>query len=278
MDNDLLRIRIFITTHDNFSEDIDLALDKNYLEIEECTTVKQVKKLRSVTRKYIYNSFIPELQNKFNKVGFTDIKVELYEEEGENLEPVQILVKYETFSSPSRYTKPEVKIEIGSRSLREPFTNRVFASLVGEHYKGKPFADAPISVACVNPERTFLEKLFLLHEEFQKPENEIRVDRLSRHLYDIEMLMRTEYAEIALTNNKLYNEIIEHRSIYTKISNIDYNRHQHKSLNPLPPDIIIDNWRKDYQRMQEEMIYGASLPFDKLIERIKELKERINNL
>ncbi|MBN2820884.1 MAG: nucleotidyl transferase AbiEii/AbiGii toxin family protein [Bacteroidales bacterium] len=262
---------------ERFSEDIDLALDKSFLGIEECTTVKQVKKLRSVTRKYIYNSFIPELQNKFSKFGFTDIKVELYEEEGENLEPVQILVKYKTCTSSSGYTKPEVKIEIGSRSLREPFTKRVFASLVGEHYKGKPFADDPISVACVNPERTFLEKLFLLHEEFQKPGNEIRVDRLSRHLYDIEMLMRTEYAEIALANKELYNEIIIHRSIYTKISNINYNGHQHKSLNPLPPDTVIDNWRKDYQRMQEEMIYGASLPFDKLIERIKELKERINN-
>lgn len=263
---------------ERFSEDIDLALDKSFLGIEECTTVKQVKKLRSATRNYIYNNFIPELQNKFNAVGFTDVKVDLYEEEGENLEPVQILVKYQTCTSPSSYTKPEVKIEIGSRSLREPFTEREFASLVGEHYKGKPFADVPINVPCVNPERTFLEKLFLLHEEFQKPHDEIRVDRLSRHLYDIEMLMRTEYAEIALTNKELYNDIIEHRSIYTKISNIDYNGHQHKSLNPLPPDTVIDNWRKDYQRMQEEMIYGASLPFDKLIERIKELKERINNL
>ncbi len=263
---------------ERFSEDIDLALDKIFLGIEECTTVKQVKKLRSATRNYIYNNFIPELQNKFNAVGFTDVKVELYEEEGENLEPVQILVKYVTCTSPSSYTKPEVKIEIGSRSLREPFTEREFASLVGEHYKGKPFADAPITVPSVNPERTFLEKLFLLHEEFQKPDDEIRVDRLSRHLYDVEMLMRTEYAEIALANKELYNDIIEHRSIYTKISNIDYNGHQHKTLNPLPPDTVIENWRKDYQRMQEEMIYGASLPFDKLIERIKELKERINNL
>lgn len=262
---------------ERFSEDIDLALDKAFLGIEECTTVKQVKKLRSATRKYIYTYFIPELQARFKEVGYTDVKIELYEEEGENLEPVQILVKYDTCTSPSTYTKPEVKIEIGSRSLREPFTNCEFSTLVGEHYKGKPFADDPITVPCVNPERTFLEKLFLLHEEFQKPENEIRVDRLSRHLYDIEMLMRTEYAEIALANKELYNEIIYHRSIYTKISSIDYAGHQHKTLNPLPPDTITDNWKKDYQQMQEEMIYGESLSFDKLLERIKELKEKINS-
>lgn len=261
-----------------FSEDIDLALDKHFLEIEECTTLKQVKTLRSVTRKYIYNKFIPELQELFISAGYTDVKAELYEEEGENLEPVQILVRYETCAPPSSYTKPEVKIEIGSRSLCEPLTNREFSSLVGEHYSGKPFADTPITIPSVNPERTFLEKLFLLHEEFQKPEAEIRINRLSRHLYDIEMLMRTEFADIALANNELFYEIIEHRSIYTKISGIDYAQHQPKSINMVPPDAVMDNWGKDYQRMQLEMIYGDSLPFEQLIQRIKELKYRINNI
>jgi len=206
------------------------------------------------------------------------LKVELYEEDGENLEPVQILVKYKTCTPPSTYTKPEVKIEIGSRSLLEPFTQRKFSSLVGENYSEKPFADSAITVPCVNPERTFLEKLFLLHEEFQKHAADIRVDRLSRHLYDIEMLMRTKFADIALENIELYNEIIEHRRVYTKISNIDYNKHQQKSLNPVPPNAVIDNWEKDYLRMQEEMIYGDSLPFEQLRERIKELKHRINRL
>ncbi len=261
-----------------FSEDIDLALDKHFLEIEECTTLKQVKTLRSVTRKYIYNKFIPELQELFISAGYTDVKAELCEEEGENLEPVQILVRYETCAPPSSYTKPEVKIEIGSRSLCEPLTNREFSSLVGEHYSGKPFADTPITIPSVNPERTFLEKLFLLHEEFQKPEAEIRINRLSRHLYDIEMLMRTEFADIALANNELFYEIIEHRSIYTKISGIDYAQHQPKSINMVPPDAVMDNWGKDYQRMQLEMIYGDSLPFEQLIQRIKELKYRINNI
>ena len=122
---------------ERFSEDIDLALDKQFLGIDECTTVKQVKKLRSATRKYIYKTFIPELQEKFNNAGYTDVKVELNEEEGENLEPVQISVFYESCTEKSSYTNPNVKIEIGTRSLREPFTNRAFSSLVGEHLISK---------------------------------------------------------------------------------------------------------------------------------------------
>jgi hypothetical protein len=263
---------------ERFSEDIDLALDKQFLGIDECTTVKQVKKLRSATRKYIYNTFIPELQEMFASKGYMGAEVELYEEDGENLEPVQILVKYDTCTPLSSYTKPEVKIEIGSRSLREPFTNRAFSSLVGEHYPDKPFADSPISVPTVNPERTLLEKLFLLHEEFQKPAEEIRINRLSRHLYDVEKLMSTKFIDLALDNQSLYNEIINHRSIYTKIAAVDYNLHQPKTLNPIPPDKILGEWEKDYKAMQEAMIYGESLPFKQLIERMKELKQRINGI
>jgi len=261
-----------------FSEDIDLALDKQFLGIDECSTVKQVKKLRSATRKYIYKTFIPELQAKFNNAGYTDVIVELNEEEGENLEPVQISVFYESCTEESSYTTHSVKIEIGSRSLREPFTNRAFSSLVGEHYPDKPFADSPISVPTVNPERTLLEKLFLLHEEFQKPAEEIRINRLSRHLYDVEKLMSTEFIDLALDNQSLYNEIINHRSIYTKIAAVDYNLHQPKTLNPIPPDKILGDWEKDYKAMQEAMIYGESLPFEQLIERMKELKQRINGI
>jgi hypothetical protein len=263
---------------ERFSEDVDLALDRSFLGYEECKTVKQVKKLRSSTRNYIYKDFIPGLQNAFIKAGYSDVEVKLNEEEGKNLEPVQISILYKSCTANSAYTNPYVKIEIGSRSLREPSTNKEFSSLVGEHFPDRPFADRQIIVSCVNPERTLLEKLFLLHEEFSKPEDKIKVDRLSRHLYDVEMLTRKGFLEIAIKEKELYNEIINHRQIYTKISEIDYNFHQPKTLNPLPPKAIMNSWKKDYQKMQEEMIHGDSLSFNELIERIAEIKNRINAL
>jgi len=80
-------------------------------------------------------------------------------------------------------------------ALIEPHTPKLFSSLVGEYYKDQSFADTAITIPTVNPERTFLEKIFLLHEEFQKNGKKIRVDRLSRHLYDIEKMMDTHYAQ-----------------------------------------------------------------------------------
>ena len=48
------------------------------------------------------------------------------------------------------------------------------------------------------------------------------------------------------------------------------------TLNPLPPNSVISNWKNDYKKMQQDMIYGDSSPFEKLIEQIKKLKEKIN--
>lgn len=78
-----------------------------------------------------------------------------------------------------------IQIEIGCRSLMEPFENRPVISLLDETYPEATFAQKAVHIPSVLPERTFLEKFFLLHEEFQRHEEKIRVDRLSRHLYDI---------------------------------------------------------------------------------------------
>lgn len=263
---------------ERFSEDIDLALDKKFLGYSGNFSVKRVKKLRKASREYISYKFFPELKQKFLDAAYNDVELHLGNTTEPNPEPIIIEIYYKSVSSPSNYTKPRVLVEIGSRSLREPYTVKQFSSLVGEIYPDKPFADTPINISTVNPERTFLEKTFLLHEEFQRPVGKIRVDRLSRHLYDVEKLMDTEFADKALMDEKLYNDIINHRKIFTRIGHIDYNLHQAKTLNPIPPDALIEKWKKDYQTMVEEMIYGDSLSFDKLLERLKELKSKINKI
>ena len=178
----------------------------------------------------------------------------------------------------SEYIQSRVLIEIGSRSLKEPFTIRKFSTFVGEYFSDKSFADSEISIPTVNPERTFLEKIFLLHEEFQKPKEKIKVNRLSRHLYDVEKMMDTDFAEIALSNKELYQHLVEHRKTITPLREIDYANHAPDKINPVPPKSLFDAWQKDYEQMQQNMIYGESLPFAKLLDRIYQLKERINQI
>jgi hypothetical protein len=128
----------------------------------------------------------------------------------------------------------------------------------------------------VNPERTFLEKVFLLHEEFQRPPEKMRVERLSRHLYDLERLARTEYAQKALDNKELYNIIVSHRDKFSHLGGVDYAKHNPASIKIVPPTDLLPLWEKDYYEMVENMIYGEKLSFRDLIQQIEVLQKTIN--
>ena len=265
---------------DRFSEDIDLALDRRFLGIEKPDiemTGSQVSKLRKLSAKFITEKYFPELAQLFKAAGLK-VEIKLGEIKTDDQDPLIIEIYYDTLTDPIPYLKPRVLIDIGSRSLIEPFNERSFTSMVGEKYKGKAFADNNIVIPSVNPQRTFLEKIFLLHEEFQLPIEKIKVERKSRHLYDVEKLMDTEYATAALGNKALYQTIVEHRAKLTPLRGIDYANHTPDKINPIPPDAMMGEWEMDYQIMQESMLNNPSLPFDKLIERMQEIKARINNL
>ncbi|MPN50870.1 hypothetical protein SDC9_198510 [bioreactor metagenome] len=175
--------------------------------------------------------------------------------------------------------KPRVQIEIGCRSLIEPYSDRLITSLVDTQFREADFIEKPFSVPSVNPERTLLEKIFLLHEEFQKGQEKIRVDRLSRHLYDLYMLCHSEFKDKALNDEKLYREIVQHRFEFNKIADIDYSLHSAQTINPIPPDTIIKKWEQDYETMRLEMLYSENRPtFSEIIETLKKLKSEINSL
>jgi predicted nucleotidyltransferase component of viral defense system len=263
---------------ERFSEDIDLALNRKFLGFEGELSNQQIKKLRKASFKYITEEFYPTLKSKFEDTGLSNVEIKIAETTESDQDPRIIEIYYPSVLNELDYIRPKVIIEVGSRSLREPFSVRSFNSYVGEHNPDTVFVDSFINIPTVNPERTFLEKIFLLHEEFQKPMDKIRVDRLTRHLYDLEKLMDTEFSMIALKDSKLYQDIVAHRKLYTPIRGVDYKNHSPQKINPIPPIEIIDQWEKDYKIMQQNMIYGESLSFSELIERMKELRSRLNNL
>ena len=261
-----------------FSEDIDLSLDREFLGFSGELTKSEIRNLRRKSFKFITEVFTEELKNKFFEFGFKDLTIKPREVKNHDQDPLIIEIYYNKLTEKDTYLKPGVLVEIGSRSLKEPFTQRTFGTFISEIYKDGPFSDNQITIPIVNPERTFLEKIFLLHEEFQKPFDKIRVERLSRHLYDIEKLNQTEYAEIALQDTELYNTIVKHRSKFTAISGIDYTKHNPANIKFIPPDSILKMWDADYEEMKSSMIYGQILEFDKLIIKLTELQKRINGI
>jgi hypothetical protein len=160
----------------------------------------------------------------------------------------------------------------------EPFESREIQTFVGYHFKGQKFADSPIAINTVIPKKTFLEKVFLLHEEFQRAPDKMRSERMSRHLYDLEIIMDTDHGREGLKDAELYNSIINHRMIFTRMDGVDYSSHQPDKIDFIPPQTIIKEYEKDYTVMRESMIYADSLPFDELIGRMIELRDRFRAL
>ncbi|PCH71777.1 MAG: hypothetical protein COC06_00205 [Bacteroidales bacterium] len=99
-------------------------------------------------------------------------------------------------------------------------------------------------------------KDIFINKEFQRPEEKIRVDRLSRHLYDIYQISKTEYAD-----KYLYESIVKYRYNSTKLGGVDYNLHQALTINFLPATELTPAWKADYKTMQEQMIHGNSSSF-----------------
>lgn len=255
---------------DRFSEDIDLSLSREHLGFDSGMISKtQVRKLREKSFEFVTNIFEPALKQAFINQGITDLVFDFENLGDGDQDPVSILIYYPAVTEESDYIKPRIKVEIGSRSLKDPCTIREVRSYVGQIYNSAPFADEVIQIPCVNPERTYLEKLFLLHEEFQRPKEKIRVERLSRHLYDIEKIYQSEHAPKAL-DMTLITEIIEHRKRFSAMKGVEYDTLYPPHLNSIPPAEYIDEWKSDYKKMQENMIHGESLSFDKLIEVVQQ--------
>jgi hypothetical protein len=264
-----------------FSEDIDLAISKEFFEGYGGEISKtKIKKLRKEAGTYTTGAFFEELKSKFADRGFNNLEFKVIDAEDGDQDPRVLEIYYpNVVSSASDYILPRVQIEISCRSLREPFTPQTFGSLVDEFYVGKDFVTPLFVVPTVNPERTFLEKVFLLHEEFHRPEDKIRVDRLSRHLYDVYQLTRAGIDEKAFNDKELYETIVAHRYKYARVGHVDYNLHNPKALNPIPIDSVIDAWNADYNSMKEDMIYEEPKPtFENLIDNLKTLMSKLQEV
>lgn len=261
-----------------FSEDIDLAIDKEFFEGYQGEISKtQIGKLRKVAGAYTTGTFFEELKQDFKAKAFTELDFKVIEAKDSDQDPRVLEIYYPNVIEPdTEYILPRVQIEVSCRSLREPFSTQTFGALVDEFYSGREFATPLFAVPTVNAERTFLEKIFLLHEEFHRPAHKMRVDRLSRHLYDVYHLTQAGVAARAIPDKVLYETIVAHRYKFSRVGEVNYNLHHPQTLNPVPPHEVLAAWEADYAKMKEDMIYEENKPsFENLINNLEELRKQL---
>ncbi len=264
---------------ERFSEDIDLAIDRKLFGFEGDISKTQIRKLRKQSCEFISTEFLKGLTQTLTEWGAI-AECELFAQAvyDSDKDPQVIEIQYNSVVDTSEYLPQRVLIEVSSRSMMEPTAKREINSILSINFPKLSFTSESFVIPTVLPQRTFLEKIFLLHEEFAQVPEKIRIHRLSRHLYDLERLMDTKHGIEALQDKELYNNIVAHREKFNPLRGLDYGNHTPDKIKITPPDTIIKEYENDYSEMTRFMIYGEALKFEELLNKITELQNRINNL
>lgn len=266
-----------------FSEDIDISIGRNFfgdvlnLPFAKCENNNQVKKLRKASRDYIHGTLSAELDAELLKMGVKGYNIMNETVTGEPPRPIDhdsdptiIFVNYESIlPSSMRLIDARVKIEISCLSMSEPYEQCEIRSLVFDKFPEED-DEMAASINTVTPSRTFLEKALLLSEELQKEEP--RSLRMSRHLYDLDRLMDTEFGQKALNDGKLYKAIVEHRRRFYHLGYVDYDKDYPAKIDFIPQNKVMNAYRLDYEsNMVDGYIYGEAKSFDELMKRMEKL-------
>ena len=266
---------------ERFSEDCDLAIDRSFLGFDGELTKKQCTRLRKASKVFIENTFSKDLEAAINALGLEGhFKINTPSTTESDKDPVEFFVEYDScLADKDLYYSGKGK---GLRSAAVLYLNHLNLSqcvpLIEDAYPTESFSAPKFNVPTVLAGKTFLEKVFLLHEEFNRPGGCTRLERLTRHMYDIEKMMDTDFAIKAMNNVGMYVEIVKHRQSFTAWSGLDYKSHKPATLSFVPPAFLNAALKEDYSKMQEGFIYGESLSYEQLINRLSTLMQNFREL
>ena len=195
-------------------------------------------------------------------------------------DPQTLLVEYPTLypAEDTAYVAPSVKIEAGARSALDPSqTGGVTA-----------FADDELhncsldvhNVRVLSPQRTYWEKLLILHgahcgyrDEQRLPEDR---NRISRHYYDAAVITATDTGASALSDLGLLDAVRSHNLIAFRQAWKRFEQATGGSLRLVPQPDLREAIERDYAAMQG-MILGDAPEFDWINERLQEAEAVVND-
>lgn len=269
---------------DRFSEDIDISLSSEAVNIEyaEKPSKTFVEQLRRAGCFFTSNELMEALKTEFRNSQVPEI---LYSIEAESVrsdmpdtDPQTLYVNFISLFDPKPYLPDRVKIEFSVRSLKEPSVKRGMRSLLVTHFPNENYIEENCEILTIQPQRTLIEKMLLLHEEYNRDERgKMRTDRMSRHYYDLFQLGRQDFSSATLKDNDFIEEIIEHRKYYSRLKRFDYSTLKRGSIRIIPSDDVLKALEQDYEIMRAEMIYGHPPTFEEIIQSMKNLQDEINS-
>lgn len=204
-----------------------------------------------------------------------------------NKEALDILVLgYKSvFESAGSYVQAAVRIEGGARPDPEPAESReIVPYIAAEMPDGESLAFR--NVTTVRPERTFWEKVLILHamtemtekrRQDANPERPVPdLNRYSRHYYDVHQIWtHPDYGVATASMRELAEACRQHKELMFRAPDHRYDRAVPGSYRLVPTEDMRAKLATDYQRMSS-MIFGTPPSFAEVMASIKALEQYLN--
>ena len=262
---------------ERFSEDIDIILDWELLGYAD----KDLWAERSNNKQYKLNTEVNEkaaqfIANEFLDSIRQDIKKELNFDFRIYVDTHDIMtINFEyPHSFDDEYVRPIVRLEIGPLAAWIPTTEKAIQPYCAEEYP-QLFSTKSIDVMAVKIERTFWEKVTILHKEACKKVDQTLSPRYSRHYYDVYMLCKAGIKDVAVNNLALLRDVVIFKDKFYHSGNAHYEDILRGSIHLVPPEHIRNGLKKDYDSMAN-MIYGEQPTFEELMLCIEQLESELN--
>lgn len=190
-----------------------------------------------------------------------------------------LLIEYPTLF-PSRevdYVLPRVKLEAGARSALTPNTTGGVSPYIANDLQDWSFEVGGLHV--IAPERTYMEKLLILHgthcgyrDEERRPADK---DLISRHYYDVAMITGTAIGAAAIADTGLLGAVRKHNLIAFKQAWKRFEEAVPGTVRLVPQPGLRAVIENDYAAMKGMML-GDAPDFDWVMAQLQAAEDMIN--
>jgi len=275
-----------------FSEDIDVSIEPGQLSVDlaalsspELSNTKRKElgaKLTEACAEYVRMEVQPALLQSVSAVlGDEPWLPDLSAEEEQSI----LLFLYPRTLDPDSSLVPEVRLEFGARADLHPWAEQPVRPYVWDVrpdvFNGR-LDRATASVPTLNAERTFWEKVTILHVENIRAGKNLAGEprawrRISRHGYDLAMLHDVGVADNAIPDEGLLRRVCETKHLWFRTGFSDYRELKRENVSIVPRHGLRDAFIRDYAAMRP-MFFVAPPPIEELLAKLEALEARIRGV
>lgn len=274
-----------------FSEDIDVTVFRGDLgegasveDIEPLSGKKRRARLEAIKaacQTYLNGPLIAQLNDLISSAMHTAaIPADRFrlESDPDDTDQQSLLFWYPTVSAQNGdYIRSAVKIESGAKSALDPHVTALVKPYVDDDL---PELDLAVpNVTTVRPERTFWDKVVILHglRQWHDRRQELRHggQRVSRHYYDVFRLLQAEAVEAWLADENLALDCTRHARLFFNSADLGLAQAVPGTFTLTPTSPMREALTRDYDAMTG-MVFGTVPPIEDVLSSVSKLEAHLN--